>query len=499
MKEAPRVLLIDDNVADRQLAMLVLKKSCPQVRIRAILGEEDFGAALAQGGFQLVITDYHLGWSDGLSVLKKLRIVHPGMPILFFCRPVSKEKRTRIRRAAPGSYLPKSSASFLRLPRVVGHRLGIRTVEAPPAPMEGRLTRLMELSNTGVFRANIYGRLLAINAAFARLLGERSIRNALRVDLTCLHYRAANRAEILQRVERDGRTHRQEIQLKRPDGEKRWLALTETVVVDRSGKIVIDGLLENSFENRRAGTDLIRSNRDLKEFAYVASHQLQQPLRLVEQYTRLLVEDYPGALQGQAGEYLECANRAARRMRELIDNLLALSQIDAGRALQNCASDQSVAEAVENLLPAVEEKQALVRWDSLPRVVADPGQLVQLFQNLISNSLKFQKEATVPRVWVDAQLRNGCYRFSVRDNGIGMEPTQVESIFSPFKRLQPPYPGTGLGLTICRRIVERHGGRIWAESKPVQGTTVYFTLPVTRRQQPAVRSASGEMGEEVDG
>ena len=348
------------------------------------------------------------------------------------------------------------------------------------ASVEKRLQILLERSSCGMFRANLYGRLLQVNSPFVHLLGQPSVRDSLLFEIP-LYYRARSRAEILERVEQSGRTHAQEVKLERPDGKTLWVSMTETVTLDSHRSPVIDGLLQDISRLRKAQDELTRSNQDLKDFAYLASHQLQEPLRMVDRYTQLLVEDYPLQLDPEAMECLRRAHDGARRMQNLIDDLLALAQVDdPSRSFRRCNVAELIEEALENLRSVIEEKKAEISCIGLPEeVVADSRQLVQLFQNLISNGIKFYGAESIPRIRILASSQNGEWVFSIQDNGIGIDPGELQNIFKLFKRLHPEYPGTGLGLAICHRIVERHGGRIWAESEPGQGSTFYLTLPVT--------------------
>jgi hypothetical protein len=227
--------------------------------------------------------------------------------------------------------------------------------------------------------------------------------------------------------------------------------------------------------------ELARSNKELEQFAYVASHDLQEPLRMVGSYMQLLAERYQGQLDERAERYIAYAVDGANRMKRLIDDLLAYSRAGTQSTALVPTDSQAVLEDVlGGLQVAIEEKQATVTHDPLPTVLADEVQLGQVFQNLIANALKFSNEAP-PRIHVGAQrdAERGAWRFSVADNGIGLDPKFAERIFVIFQRLHGPteYPGTGMGLAICKKIVERHGGRMWVESQPGQGATFYFTLP----------------------
>jgi signal transduction histidine kinase len=242
--------------------------------------------------------------------------------------------------------------------------------------------------------------------------------------------------------------------------------------------------LERRVEERtralqRQTDELTRSNADLEQFAYVASHDLQEPLRMVASYTQLLAEHAKDRLDRDAHEYIEYAVDGAVRMQSLISDLLAYSRVTRagmkGPAL--LATDDVVDKARRNLQVAIAESGARVTQDPLPPIRGNPTQLVQLFQNLIGNAIKFRGERP-PEVHVGAVRRDDAVEFSVRDNGIGFDPKYAPKIFVIFRRLHArgKYPGTGIGLAVCKKIVEHHGGRIWVESAPGVGTTFFFTL-----------------------
>jgi PAS domain S-box-containing protein len=226
--------------------------------------------------------------------------------------------------------------------------------------------------------------------------------------------------------------------------------------------------------------ELKRSNDDLQQFAYVASHDLQEPLRMVASYSQLLAKRYKGRLDSDADEFIAYAVDGCNRMQGLIHDLLAYSRAATnGKALREISSEKALKEALGNLAATIQESGALVTHDSLPAITMDDTQLVQVFQNLVGNAIKY-RSAEVPRVHVSA-TKNGDrdWIFSVRDNGLGIDPQYFERIFVLFQRLhgREEFKGTGIGLAICKKIVERQGGRIWVESQTEKGSTFYFALP----------------------
>lgn len=229
----------------------------------------------------------------------------------------------------------------------------------------------------------------------------------------------------------------------------------------------------------RRAEELARSNADLEQFAYAASHDLQEPLRAVASYLELLQRRYKGRLDGSADKFITRAVDAAGRMRHQISDLLEYARLTTrGKPFKQSDCSAVFDRVLEDLKVAIDESGAVVTHGDLPTVTADTTQLTRLFQNLIGNAIKFRGEQP-PRVQVKAQPTEGGWLFSVRDNGIGIDPEQADRIFLIFQRLHTrrEYPGTGIGLALCKKIVERHGGRIWVESEPGEGATFYFTIP----------------------
>ena len=226
--------------------------------------------------------------------------------------------------------------------------------------------------------------------------------------------------------------------------------------------------------------ELESSNQELQQFTHIVSHDLQEPLRAISSYTELLEEEYREHLDAEAQEYIDFVVGGAQRMKQLIQDLLVFSRV--GRQPQNftlVSCEEILQEVIANLKIAIDENNAVVTWDSLPQVMADKSQLIQLWQNLIANSIKFRSEES-PKIHISVTTKEQTFIFCLRDNGIGIDPKHAERIFVIFQRLHTrrAYPGTGIGLAICKKIVERHQGKIWLESEPGMGTTFYFSLPI---------------------
>jgi light-regulated signal transduction histidine kinase (bacteriophytochrome) len=230
--------------------------------------------------------------------------------------------------------------------------------------------------------------------------------------------------------------------------------------------------------------ELARSNAELEQFAYVSSHDLQEPLRMISSYLQLLQRRYQGKLDEKADKYIFYAVDGASRMQSLINDLLEFSRVTSrAREPEPTDCESLLNQILLNFDLYIKENKAIVSHDFLPEVMADSTQLAQVFQNLIINGIKFHSEEP-SKIHISAEKKVSEWQFIVQDNGIGIDPQYSEKIFEVFKRLhkKEEYPGTGIGLAICKKIVERHGGYIWVESELGKGSTFYFTLPINSRE-----------------
>jgi PAS domain S-box-containing protein len=365
-----------------------------------------------------------------------------------------------------------------------------RDAEITLAQMEGRYRGLLEAAPDAMVVVNESGEIVLLNVQAEKRFGyrrdelvgqkvknivpegfaERLVADALRSQEDALEQQIGTGIELIGR-RKDGSNFPIEIMLsplESADGILVTAAIRDITIRKRAEEHLLEKVDE-----------LNRSNEKLGQFAYIASHDLQEPLRMVASYTQLLSKRYKGKLDSDADTFISFAVDGANRMQRLIQDLLAYSRVGTkDNDFKNVSSNEALQQALVNLGRAVSDSAAIVTSDPLPAIVADQVQLIQLFQNLIGNAIKYQG-AGIPRVHVSAiQDSERRWLFSVRDNGLGIEPQYFEKIFGMFQRLHQPeeFAGTGIGLAICKKIVERHGGNISVESQVGQGSTFHFDL-----------------------
>jgi PAS domain S-box-containing protein len=272
----------------------------------------------------------------------------------------------------------------------------------------------------------------------------------------------------------------------RKDGVEIPLEIGLNPIETDEGLLVLSAIVDISERKRseaalrRTAEELQRSNQELEQFAYVASHDLQEPLRMINGFLKLLESRYNAQLDEKGRTYIEYAVQGSDRMSQLINDLLEYSRVQRKQPRQEPVDlNSAIQRAMANLQASVQESGTILSQDPLPVVQGNPTQLAQLFQNLVGNAIKFRRKGTTPQIAIKCRQQEDHWVISVQDNGIGIPPEHREKVFAIFQRLhgRKEYPGTGIGLAICKKIIEQHGGRIWVDSQQGEGSTFFFTLP----------------------
>jgi PAS domain S-box-containing protein len=347
--------------------------------------------------------------------------------------------------------------------------------------------QVREISEYAMFTLDPQGILQSWNAGVERLLGY-SEQEWLGQPASIIFTPAEKSMEVCESEMRkaqesgsatDIRWHR------RKDGSEFFANGFMSAIRGDNGEVIgFVKIMSDETARKQLQDSLSESNAALEQFAYVASHDLQEPLRTMSNYAQLLTKKYKGKFDEDGDRFLSFIVDASQRMSTLIQDLLEYARAATEEERPASVSlDEDLEAALTHLTQAVEESSATITHDPMPIIEVDRGQMVRLFQNLIGNALKYRKPHEAPKIHVSAEQTHRDWLITIQDNGIGFDPQYASNIFAPFKRLHQAgeYPGTGVGLAICRRIVESHGGRIWAESKAGEGAAFRFTLPIAGR------------------
>ena len=494
-----RILMVDDR-ADKLLALESILTDLGPELVRATSGKEALRLLLAED-FAVILLDVNMPVMDGFETAKLIRTRDRSRhtPIIFISAINSSETH-----AARGYELGAVDYIFAPvMPEVLRAKVSVfielhRKTEQL-AQSEALMRSVFDESAVGMALLDEDGRIQQVNRAFCRLVA-RSPLECLACDEPSLTH--ANDRGRVERALRDAEPDQPVAQDKRylrPDGSEVWASVTTLKLSGEGGRghrlvMAMDISERRHIRELETMTDeLQRSNADLEQFAYIASHDLQEPLRMVSSYCSLLAARYRDRFDERGQQYLDHAVQGALRMHGLIHDLLGFSR--AGKrepARITCDTGAILNQSLEDLREAIREANAEIVRGDLPTIAADPVLLGQLFQNLIGNALKFRPtdRATRAQVRIDARrIASGAgamadgdeagWEFSIADNGIGIDPDHHQRIFGVFQRLhtREQYPGTGIGLALCRKVAERHGGRIWVDSQVGAGATFRFTIP----------------------
>lgn len=476
-----RVLLIDDCAGDRALAALALRAAQPGVEVIEASDALSFARQLgAEGEFDAAIGTHGLAWADGLDVLGAARERWPRAALVLLEPSLEHVEQARQVRGID-ALLPKNSAGFLALATTLSQAVTERS--RATRDDTDTLARLP----VGVFILDQQGALEYANPALLEALGRAAHSSLAGTVFDSLLPDAGQQATFAAAIAARRALVDFDVELERPGG-KRWWARINLAPPAAGGGECWHGVLHDISVLRQADArlasraeDLRRSNAELEQIAYALSHDLQEPMQLVNRHARLLQEHHAHALAPDAARSLGHVISSAARMQAMIDGVLAYARLSSGQPPPGAVDLGSVLEEVlATFADTISSLGAVVEVpESLPRVRANRQQIFQLLQNLISNALKFHS-GRAPRIRVRAAIEEaGRCRVSVSDNGIGIAPDDVHRVFGMFQRLhtEQEYPGTGIGLALCKRIVEAHGGHLEARPNPDGGSVFSFTLP----------------------
>lgn len=494
MKEHLKLLYIEDDEVDRRAFLRMAKEEGRHYEIAIAKNLTEARKHLRTTVFDIILSDYHLPDGHGTDLFSEVR----DTPFVLLTGTMEEGMALRTLERGADDYLPKiADQSHLKaLPFTIEKTLHRKRIRE----RERRLTRQL-LDSEERFRLLVnsvkdYALCMLDSEGFVTTWnsGAEHIKGWKADEIVGRHFsifflpedvHAGEPERELEIAARDGLFHREAERL-RKDGSSFWADVTVTPVLDDRRDLIGFGKVTRDISERKQNEEAIRdsadklarSNHDLEQFAYVVSHDLQEPLRMVASYTQLLAERYRGKLDDDADKYIAYAVDGAARLQAMIADVLSFSR--AGREDGGTAVDAALAlqQALSNLQPAIQESGALVEAGELPTVWATPAPLRQVFQNLIANAIKFRSHGMAPLISVKAERSAGFWIFVIRDNGIGIAPEHLQSVFGVFRRLhtQKEYAGNGIGLATCKKVVERYGGKIWAESQPGVGSTFKFTL-----------------------
>ncbi|MBX3727801.1 MAG: hypothetical protein KF858_01340 [Candidatus Sumerlaeia bacterium] len=473
--EARRVLVVALCREEGELARLALGAARPAAEAVVASNGGELVAALAGARFAGVVVDAGAAWAGGLAALEAVRAHCPGVPaVVLGARPDACLPERAVA-------LPKAPASFLALAGALD-----RAAATGSGATGESLARLLGATGMAWFEMNSDGRVLRANAAFGRLVGaceraaggnlyewcaEAGVLGAL--VRRALESSGGAMAPAFEIRSFDGTTHCVLLRLVRDESSGTLHGFAEEVGA-REGELV---------SQRRRAEQSDHDRGELERFVHDVAHELQEPLRTVERYTRLLVERAGEALNGSSRQHADFIVQGTDRMQHLVGDLLRYSRATAADLhIEAVDLNVALARALGDLQAAIESSGAEVRRGDLPTVQGDARQLTTLFGNLVSNAIKY-RGTDAPRIDISASHAGDVWTIAVQDNGIGIAAQDQERVFRPFERPGAPatVPGTGLGLALCRRIARRHGGDLWVESRPGKGSTFAFSVPSMER------------------
>jgi PAS domain S-box-containing protein len=504
-----RVLHVEDDPLDAELVAQALRKGGFTVSVVVVQTEAEFERELRGQSPDVVLADYNLPQWTGMEALDLLRREGLDIPLILVTGALGDVTAVECIKRGATDYVLKGN--LVRLPEAIRRALQekhlirlrrqveqdlARKIEELTATLKDLADQKFALDQHAIVAVtNVQGTITYVNEKFC------AISQYSREELIGQNHRIVSSGyhpkEFFQQMYQTiggGQVWHGEMRNRAKDGSIYWVDATIVPLLGADGKprqyiairadITERKQAEKEIQklNDELGqrvVELARSNADLEQFAYVASHDLQEPLRMVAAYTQLLAERYRGKLDENAGKYIGYASEGALRMQSLIQDLLMFSRVGRnGGACGPVDCEAAMEEILLSLEPAIRESSAVVTHGALPTVWADRSRMTQVLQNLIGNAIKFRRKEA-PAISVQTEKTGGQWLFSVSDNGIGIAPEHAENIFVVFQRLhtRTEYPGNGIGLAICKKIIEHSGGKIWVESHAGHGSIFKFTIP----------------------
>lgn len=484
------ILLIDDNPDDRLLAMRELQQEFPSAQLQQVANATEFAQVFAIQSFDLVVTDYELNWSTGLDILQQVKTRDPNLPVIMFTNSGTQEVAVAAMKAGLDDYVIKSPKHRVRLSQAARSAWEKAQNRRRINQLELRLHSLLSELDIGVFRMTSGGELLEVNQGFLQLLGLRSFEEAQQFFQSQLAHHTLDPSQF---------DHSElQVQVNCPNPSITWIQINQTLT--QSGSVlVINGVihditaekqaevavrqmnltLEQRIQERTA--QLTAVNKELEAFAFSVSHDLRTPIRQIDGFVMLLRQHLEAqGIDETVQHYLWQISSLVTDANQLIDDLLEFSR--TGRAEMHY-SRIDMNHLVQTVRQQIDDQfsDRAIQWtiQSLPEVDGDRTLLQRVWQNLLSNAVKYTQMRPVAIITVGSTVNAHSVNFFVQDNGIGFDMRYVDRLFTIFQRLhhKQDFEGNGIGLANVKRIVHRHGGRVWAEARVNEGATFYFSLP----------------------
>ena len=506
MSKPISILLVEDSELDADLTLEELRRGEILFETRRVDTREQYESALIEQEPDIILSDYSLPRFDGMSALRLARQYCPDAPFIFVSGVIGEEIAIESLKYGATDYVLKHRIqrllpAFSRALQNAEERKARKKAQEALRRSEERLRLAVKTARLGTWDLDV-----STGQVEASPIGKEHFGLSPEAGIAYHTLRSAihpdDRDEVAERIQQaldHGGTYEAEYRVLWPDQSIHWLVTQGVPIRDQNGSVsrmvnvTLDITARKQVEENLAkqARELTAFNDDLRQFAYAASHDLQEPLRMVTVYAQLVAQGYKDKLGEDAGLYFSFIETGTSRMSALLRDLLAYLQLQTTeRRLDIVNMDHAVGDVLRVLDVAIKQANATVTADPLPQVAADESQMEQVLQNLVSNALKY-RGSRPPEIHISAEREGDRWVISVRDNGIGFDQNYAEQVFGLFKRLNRDYEGTGLGLAICRRIVEHHGGKIWAKSEPGVGSTFSFSLPAQSVRTSAVSVTEG--------